>query len=263
VKLLSLFVVAISLGLSARGADTDVPRIIAGLKDTTLNYADVHALLYVPPSKEIIDSLRQAFDHYTAKGERQEIAAALIQIGDSDATYYEYLARFARVAIEDNTPFLLAYDSAGRIVKGAMNPTLEQWCKDHKTDLSAIAELQMSEYPLDVELLDRTRDPRAGPLLIEGLKSENPWVALKAAQGLALLGRVDTLPLIAKSCERLPKEAGSGVAIAFADFQSPLAEQYFAHFEPNAGLRSFWQKESVRRREDYQKQVQSRKRGQL
>jgi hypothetical protein len=48
----------------------------------------------------LVSPLRQAFDETEGKREKQAIAETLIKLGDKDSRYFEYLAGFAKPAVE-------------------------------------------------------------------------------------------------------------------------------------------------------------------
>jgi hypothetical protein len=258
-RLLSYRMILLCLGAAAIGAERDLGSILASLKGARLSYMDVHALLYRPPSQVVTDALRQAFDHFASKRDRQEIASALVEIGDDDPRYYSYLEHFAREAVEDPAPFFMAFDDSGHVSREARNFEFEEWCRSRKVDPGEIGRLQYEEYPRDLDLLQRTRDPRAVVVLLEGLRSANPFVVAKAGQGLGLQGRLDAIPLIAKACERFTKDGSAIVARAFAEFQTPLAEEYLTRFETDWRLRLEYEKEAAQRRDDYAKKLALRR----
>jgi hypothetical protein len=249
------------LATAARGAEVDLTAILEGLKSPRLNYIDLHALVYLPPSPVIRNALHDAFDRFGSKRERQEISAVLVEIGDEDARYYRYLEGFAKTAVEDSTPFFMAFDDAGRVSREARNFEFERWCRDRNANPGDVARLEYEEYPRDVDLLQRTRDPRGIPVLLEGLRSVNPFVVEKAGLGLALQGRTDAISLLAKACETFTQDGCAIVARAFAEFQTPLAEQYLTRFEADWRLRLEYEKSAAQRREDYAKRLASRASG--
>jgi HEAT repeat protein len=253
-----LQVAVLCLATSSRGAEPDLTTILQGLRSARLNYIDLHALLYLPPSPVIRNALHDAFDHFASKRERQEIAAVLAEIGDDDPRYFRYLEGFAKAAVEDSTPFFMAFDDTGRVSREARNFEFERWCRDRNANPGEIARLQYDEYPRDVDLLQRTRDPRGIAVLLEGLRSPNPFVVAKAGQGLALQGRTDAVPILAKACETFTKDGCAIVARAFAEFQTPVAEEYLAQFEVDWRLRLEYEKAAAQRRADHAKRLASR-----
>jgi len=119
-------VIVLCLATAARGAEPNLTTILDGLRSNRLNYIDLHALLYLPPSPVIRNALQDAFDHFGSKRERQEIAAVLVEIGDDDPRYFRYLEGFAKTAVEDSTPFFMAFDDAGRVSREARNFEFER-----------------------------------------------------------------------------------------------------------------------------------------
>ncbi len=178
------------------------------------------------------------------------IAATLLHLGSKSDPYFDFLAGYARKAIEDRTPFFLLYDASGRAVKGQWNPAFERWCEENSWDKKEVGAWQFQAYPEDVRLLASARDPRARDLLKRGLESQNPLVVYYSAEGLALLYDISAIPLIIKACERLPAEPSITVARTLAEYMTPDADRAMERFVKDPRLREGYKREALQKRID-------------
>jgi HEAT repeat protein len=130
------------------------------------------------------------------------------------------------------------YDGSGNAISGVMNPDFIRWCREKNLDSNEEGIRQLYGYPSDVRILERTRDPRAIPLLKKCLGATNPGVVARCAEGLALLQQSDSIPSIVQACERFPKGAVLVVAESLAGFIAPEARRAFERFIPDPNLRA-------------------------
>src|SRR5258708_32417211 len=84
---------------------------------------------------DLLPPLRKAFEETDGKREKQYIARTLIKLGDQDTKYFEYLAGFARVAVESSAPTVFTRAADGTFLRGRPNPEFERWCRDHGLDV--------------------------------------------------------------------------------------------------------------------------------
>ena len=128
----------------------------------------------------------------------------LIRLGQRSQEYFDFLAAFARRAIDDRTPFFGKVDQDGRITRGEFSSEFLNWCANNDKNPRELAAPQISDYLEDTMLLAEAEDPRAVELFRRGLDSLNPFVVQASVQGLGRQQDVAAIPLIAKACQRPP-----------------------------------------------------------
>jgi len=205
-----LLCICFCLAAVALGQD-DVETLLVRLGTQPLDLHSLYALEAHPPDPRIIPALEQTFDSRNDKSEKQEIAVTLLRLGDRPAKLFEFLAGYARIAVEDRTPLFMDFDGNGRAIRGRFSAEFDNWCKLNAQDPKTIAARQIGEYPKDVLFLARSQDPRANAIFREGLESPYPNVVAYSVQGLGRLQDTTALPLVAKACERL---RGGQIAVA-------------------------------------------------
>jgi hypothetical protein len=193
-----LLAVALLFALPSSAADEPVDALIARLREPTLERSVVWQLEGTPAQERIGIALRSAFAERNAKDEKQWIAVALLRMGDPDSALYEFLAKYAREAIEDRTPYFQKYG-----VRGQFSAEFEGWCLANHADPRTVAARQFGEYPDDVRYLAEATDVRARDLLRRGLESPNPGVVMYSIQGLGRLQDTEVLPQIAVTAQRI------------------------------------------------------------
>src|SRR5258708_4157309 len=114
--------------------------------------------------RALVSPLRQAFDQTEGKREKQAIAETLIKLGDKESRYFEYLASFAKRAVESGAPAVL-------FVRGVMNPEFEPWCRDHGLDVEEEIVNQPKVYPQDPTAPAPPTDPPPTKILPQALPS--------------------------------------------------------------------------------------------
>src|SRR5579872_5464807 len=145
-----LLVVACSVWVGprvAQGQDTKTLRERISIRpfDTTV-LGDVER----SRDPQLLPDLRQAFEDTKAKREKQAIARTLVRLGDKDIRYFEYLASFAKPAVESGAPMIFVYGSDGKAVRGVVNPEFQAWCRDHGLDPEQELVNQFKTYPQDL-----------------------------------------------------------------------------------------------------------------
>jgi hypothetical protein len=164
--------------------------------------------------RALLSPLRQAFDETEGKREKQVIAETLIKLGDKDSRYFEYLAGFAKRAVESVAPAVL-------FVRGIMNPEFEPWCRDHGLNVEQEIVNQLKVYPEDLMALVSARDARAIDILRQGLASRNPMVWILAVQGLSVLQDRASIREIIATAGRFPASSiGFLLGGALAEYDS-------------------------------------------
>jgi hypothetical protein len=179
--------------------------------------ARAHAVQAIPTLKERFALSQDA----NSKG---KIADALVRLGDTDDTYWNYLIDQATEAVKSDVPLPTMYDSHGAVVKGQASPEFTAWTKAHGVSPESAAEDVVFRLPGKVAFLAETGDSRGIPLLRQALQSHNFLIATMAAKGLALIQDKDSIPLIVEACKRAPAGAASAIADSLIYFDDSQAQ---------------------------------------
>jgi len=241
----------------ALGQDT-LSELLSRLASEQFDESVLQAIEGHPPDPRITPALEAAFGRRVAKSEKQEIAVTLLRLGDKSAEYFDFLAKYAREAVEDRTPCFIYVDANGRAVKGRFSPAFENWCALNGKDPKSVAAVQIGVYPRDVLFLARSQDPRAADLLRKGLDSPNPTVVAFSVEGLGRLQDAAAIPLIAKAYENLPEDGRVAVAMELPWYSSPEAYRLMERLVPDPKYRDFLAAEVQRLRLAESKRVLSR-----
>jgi hypothetical protein len=225
------------LTLTAIGQD-DLSGLLARLGEAELDPSALGAIEAHTPDPRIMPALEEAFDRRKAKEEKQEIAVTLIRLGNQTAKYFDFLAGYARTAVEDRTPSFMDFDQNGRAIRGQFSAEFENFCQVNGLDPKATAAKQFGDYIQDVHFLARAQDPRAIEILRRGLESPYPNVVGYSVEGLGRLQDTTAVPLIEKACERL-KGAQGVVAMALPWYGTPQAGALMKRLMPDPKHREF------------------------
>lgn len=227
------FLTVATMWLAPRGAvgQDEVTTLLGQLAGNGLDRSALLALEGHPPDPRIIPGLEAAFESREAKNDKQAIAVTLLRLGEKSDKYFDFLAGFARVAVEDRTPYF-------QVNRGQFTLEFEAWCAQHGKDPRTVASIQIGVYPEDVLALAKSQDPRAAELFRKGLESRNPTVVGFCVEGLGRLQDVTAIPLIAKAAERLPG-AKRAIAMQLPWYGRFEAYQLMERLEPDRRSREF------------------------
>jgi hypothetical protein len=154
--------------------------------------------------------------------DKAKIAEALVKLGDTDQTYWDFLVGTATLAVESDAPNVLDVDAKGKST--GLSPKFVAWAVAHNLSPNEAAENAEYFFPGEVAMLGLTGDRRAIPLLRRGLQSPSYFIEAQAANGLAQLGDDSSIPLIISACKEAPAEAASMLAHALVYFDDPQAQ---------------------------------------
>jgi hypothetical protein len=194
--------------------------------------AESHAVQEIP----VLEKQFVAIADENLKG---KIASALVRLGDNNDIYWNYLVEQATEAINSGLPFTTARDSQGVPIRGQLSPEFNAWIKAHNIPPEAVGDLAFS-LPGKVISLAETGDPRGIPLLRRALQSPNPFMALFAAKGLALIHDKASIPLIIAVCKRSYPDEAEAIAeslIYFDDAEAQSAADLYLPKELSQALR--------------------------
>jgi hypothetical protein len=193
----------------------------------------------LPLDAKTLPALRAEFERRQAKEEKQKIAATLLRLGDTSDRYFQFLAGYAKEAIDDRTPLWERFDREGRWVRGQFSAEFENWCAQHHKNPNEVAAVQFMGYMMDVKFLAEIDDRRAIDLLRRGLESPYPGVVAYSAEGLGRLQDAASIPAIEKAVERLPAADRIVVATQLPWYSAPEAYQLMERLDPNPKSREY------------------------
>jgi hypothetical protein len=225
--------------LSVVAAQDKLGPLLVRLSKGPVDGSILYKLEGQPPDPRILPALRDAFDKVSAKTEKQQIAAALLRLGEKTNTYFDYLAGYATIAIEDRTPTFFMYDSKGQPISGQLDPGFENWCAQNRKNPRDVARLLLYDYPQDVQVLASAAEPRATELFRRGLQSTNTLVIAYSAQGLGRLKDSTAVALIRKTCDLLTVGDKLAIAMQIPWFGSIEAEQLLQDLAPEPNMRDY------------------------
>jgi len=153
---------------------------------------------------------------------KAKIAQALVKLGDTDPTYWNFLVGVATLAVESDAPDVMNFDAQGNST--GISPKFIAWAVAHKLSPNEAVENAKYFLPGEVAMLSLTGDRRAIPLLRRALQSSNSFIKADAANGLAQLGDDSSIPLIISACKDSPAEPASVIAEALVYFDDPRAQ---------------------------------------
>jgi len=258
---------AFAIGLFALCSAPTVPLALAQdtldgllgrLSEKPLNQAVLWKIEAQRTDPRTIPALEAAFAKRQVKREKQWIAATLLRLGEKSADYFNYLAGYAKEAVEDRTPFFEVFDQNGRSIRGQFSAEFENWCALNHKDPKQVVAVQFGDYPVDVLTLAQAEDRRAIELFERGLDSPNPGVVAYSAQGLGRLNVVGAIPRIAEAFNRLPPGDRTIVAAQLPWYAGGDAEQLFERLMPGAALRESWRATVQMQRDPELKRILSR-----
>jgi hypothetical protein len=152
----------------------------------------------------VIPFLELAFERETDNPAREFLAAALVELGDREPTYYAYIANRAERSVSSDMPFpvQLGSDIPPNVGLFPLRSTFLAWVNEHGTDLNDTLFQAVFEEPGAVEALGEAADVRSRPIFLHGLKSSNVLIAFSAALGLARLQDSTSVPFIIATAKR-------------------------------------------------------------
>ena len=148
---------------------------------------------------------------------KARVARALMDLGEKDNAYWDFLVQQAKLAIESDAPSPQCISLANCV--SGHPPEFVSWTRAHNVTEGSQAETAL--YGLSGKVTLVSGDPRGIPLLREALKSPNSDIVSEGARGLARVNDKDSIPLILEVCKRVhdPDEV-SHIAQWLRGFQS-------------------------------------------
>jgi HEAT repeat protein len=129
---------------------------------------------------------------------KARVAHALVDLGDKDNAYWDFLVQQAKLAIESDAPSPRCFSSANCV--SGHPAEYVAWARAHNVAEGSQAEMAL--YWLEGKVALVSGDPRGIPLLREALKSPYREIVSAGADGLARADDKDSIPLIVEACKR-------------------------------------------------------------
>ena len=152
--------------------------------------------------------LARQFATETEKSKKMMLAVQLRLLGDTNPIYFDYLEPFARDAVENVGPD--PYPFGVEWPKGKppeLTPEYVRWRAARGIDPTIDPVLRLREYLSDFFPIVWCGDPKARPLLLEALRSENGALVGSAITGLLNLGGTDDIETIVQAIRSAPLAA--------------------------------------------------------
>jgi HEAT repeat protein len=171
---------------------------------------------------EAIPALKEQFARVQEPLSKAQIASVLLKLGDKDETYWDFLVKLSTLVTD--APDFWSYDSQGKLVPG---PTAEfiAWAKASNLSAAEMGEWPQYWLPGPIAALGMSGDPRAVPILQQGLSSRNHMIEMAAAKGLAEFQDKDSIPLIIEACKKAPAGAADVIAESLVYFDDLDAQR--------------------------------------
>jgi hypothetical protein len=147
----------------------------------------------------VMVALRAAFETQEEKRSRQDLAIALIRLGEKDDKYYHYLEAFAKEAVDSDAPDVFVYGADGVPLKPVQwSPEIYAWSAQHGITIDAAVGQAYRIFPSDLMLFGEAArdDPRGTALMRRGLQSHNPFVVYVCASFLAAVNDTTSIPAV-------------------------------------------------------------------
>ncbi|WP_263366138.1 HEAT repeat domain-containing protein [Edaphobacter bradus] len=142
--------------------------------------------------------LEERFVHTQDADIKARVAKALVDLGDKNEAYWDFLVQQAKLAIESDAPSPQCQSPVNCI--SGHPAEYVAWARAHNVAEGSQAEMALYWREGKVYLV--SGDPRGIPLLREALKSPNRDVVWAGANGLTRADDKDSIPLIVEACKR-------------------------------------------------------------
>lgn len=231
-SVLYLSFTAIICAAEQQYAASSIESLISDVKKGEFTRADLDRLARAR-AVQAIPALKEQFDKTTDISTKEALASALNRLGDKEQIYWNFLEKYARLAVESDAPFPNRFDSQGKIVSRELSAEFLAWTKAHRVSTEEAIRTQMREFPSYLLFLAVTGDKRGQTLLREAMSSPNYLLQAVAAKGLAKLQDEDSVPLIIEACEKAPAEMTPMIAYALVFMDDSRAQAASERFIPD------------------------------
>jgi PBS lyase HEAT-like repeat len=238
VALCALITIGHAYGQPVQNRPGSTEESIAHVKSGEFSRWDVENIVQANAVRAL-PALKEQFGRAQDPLDKGKLASALIKLGDHDETYWQYLIQQAQPVIDSDAPTPLGHDAEGKTIPGP-SPEFTRWAERHKLPVQDAGGDAIYIDPPKVLLLAMSGDPRAIPLLRQGLKTPNDFVKIFAAVGLAEMQDKASIPAIIQACKAAPAESAKELAeqlVYFDDIQAQDALDAFLPAETVRDLR--------------------------
>jgi hypothetical protein len=174
---------------------------------------------------QAIPSLENQFEQSKDLTTKAKIANALVRLGQHDGPYWEFLAKRANTVLVNEPPTPFDYDVNGTVIPDHPSKELVGWANKHQLSVQDAWRYTMVDASETIMNLGSSDDKRAIPILRSALDSQDDFIKIAAAQGLAQLQDTESIPEIIKACETSPKEASASIAQSLVYFDDVTAQR--------------------------------------
>lgn len=202
-----------------RGEPTDEARkartlqILNSLKQGTYGPATQEQVANAETG-QLVSMLEERFVHSQDSDIKARVAKALVELGEKNGPYWDFLVQQATLAIESDVPSSRCFSSTN--CTGHAEYVV--WARAHHAPEDSQAEMEL-HWRLEEEVGLVFGDQRGIPLLREALKSANINVVSTGADGLTRAHDKDSIPLIVEACKRFHGEEVPLIAHTLRQFQ--------------------------------------------
>lgn len=150
---------------------------------------------------QLVPILEERFVHGQDPDIKGRVARLLLNLGDKNEAYWDFLVQQAKLAIESDVPSSRCLTPTNCTGHSAY----VVWARAHNAPEDTEAEMKL-HWLLEERVQLVFGDPRGIPLLREALKSPNIDVVQEGSDGLTRAHDKDSIPLIVEACKRFHDE---------------------------------------------------------
>ena len=178
--------------------------------------------------------LKEIFASSEGADMKSTIARAMIDLGNKDDAYPDYLIEQGKLAAESDIPFPMNGDGK------QPSAELTAWANVHHVTPETAARESLYDLPGRVLMLGSVQDRRAVAVLRRALQAPDVMIRVAGAEGLAWLQDKDSIPLILDACSKAPAEMASTIALfSLVYFDDPRAQGGAAQYLSREMLQAF------------------------
>lgn len=174
-------------------------------------------------------ALRARFANVKEQDLKEMAAIALVRLGVKDDSYWLYLREHAEQAIRSGSPPPAKPEETDEQM---IQRLAAAWASAYNVSRNDASTAVTLDNPVSVALLFLTRDPRAIPVLRDGLRSPNPFIRIQAAQWLAQTQDRESVLLLIDALVRerpdLKPLMAQGLAHSYDRRADGMAAQYLS-----------------------------------
>jgi HEAT repeat protein len=183
-------------------------------------------------SGQLLPILEERFAHATDREQKSGLAIALIRAGDTDETYWKYLADPVEALVKSAPPEPVWCPDPPGGCPAEKGRIYAAWARAHGITEGSAQDQAVRSLPNELAGLAAIGDRRGIPLFLEALRLPGFEVEAAAALGLAEADDRDAIPLIIDACRRASPEGARNIAGVLNLFNDPRAKSAAAAYLP-------------------------------